>query len=276
MKKRFYCLFAIPLTGCGHQEATVANHSDVQMPKAAADAMEAKNPAPAGFKLSAGVLDNIALGNWAKEKRDFKGGDAFTKDFDDSVADGRDFAVMIPMARGTNSSVANWSYDKDKAILTLRLTMDYGANLEGQMATFQRSDHYGDPKSMSNAFGATLDVTPVTNWLIGVGTSDGYTGIIPKDNLGLSESHVSYSDLQVKIPMPGDEARKTVAGMTLRIEGHVAKDNSGHTVECDLQVEQPKIDYAYETTLNTCIVQARFSRIAFLASNGRVVKQWTK
>ncbi|WP_148648488.1 hypothetical protein [Sphingobium cupriresistens] len=267
------------IAGCGDNPAPSPEDQGtlIQSPSIAApDPYDAKTSAPSGFKLPAGKLTNIALGNWAKTKRDSTGGDDFTKGFDDKALAGRDFTITIPLSQGDDETAAVWRYDKEKQELLLELDMEYTADLKGQMAVFQSAKDVRSPKQMANAFGVTVDVSQTTQWAIGVGTTSGYAGIIPSDALASSPDQKVYGYLTTTIKMPGDQARSAVAGMRLEIDGVVQKNRSGNTVECSERTTEPKIDQPSETVIKTCLIQAKFRRIAFVTKDGKALKEWRR
>lgn len=232
------------------------------------DPQDAKSPAPADYRLPpTGVLSLLDLSNFAKQERDFVKPDDFSKGFDDSPLKGRLFAVEIPAPSYGGSSVTqvSWSYDADKTMLSV--TVDPGAPV-------QSKTDFGPKKKMSNAFGAEIEVDTMETWQIELGAEyEKPLGVFPTVDPLYSLTGTSHGPLIWTARLPPEQARRLTANLQLRLEGKVVATEQGQTVSCGTETRSATFTSPTESTTHNCIVYVRYSRVALVTKDGRVLHE---
>lgn len=265
MHTRMLRILAVSLAvgSCGQPQAVKSDPSD------------AKSGAPAGYALPAsGVLGLTDLANFAKLERDFVKPDDFSKGFDDSPLNGRQFAVTMPISEfsGSSSGPSEWTYEAEKEKLNLAVN-------SGDMTSYapflpiQHKTELGPKKKMSNAFGAEVEVNPMETWSIELGRGDKKPlGVFPNIDDPIYSN--GYQSLTHTIKMKPDAAKALVADLYLRLEGTVEKDEQGQTVNCYSDHSSATFTSPIEWDKHNCVIQVHFSRVAFVTKDGKVIREW--
>ncbi|RDK01181.1 hypothetical protein [Paraburkholderia lacunae] len=234
---------------------------------------EAKDP----LALPAGDLDDETIANYLYAAMDFKRPDEFSKGFNDAALVGRHFEIEIPSDKPGKRG-PTYYYDPDKEQLTLIVRPAYGSYEGGDNSldylTFVQETSYGAPKLASNAFKVTKEVTPVSYRVIGIGAVAGtYMGVFPKDSLSTKET-IIYRDLTKTLKLDPRAAKTAVEGLTMKVEGTVAKDGNGHSITCKTSTRGATLDHLYEESWHQCVLSAKLSRITVSSPNAGVLAQW--
>jgi hypothetical protein len=239
---------------------------------AGTDPNSAKSAAPSNYALpSSGTLGLIDLANFAKQKRDFVKPDDFSKGFDDRPLNGRSFVLnfSLPSYAGSALEPGSWTYDANNEELTLNATT---GDLDPAII-LQYTSEDGSKKTMSNAFGAQVEVTPTETWIVALGRNDDKPlGVFPKSKEDYSIN--PFEPLSYTMKLKPDQAKALVADLQIRLEGVVEKDDQGETVYCADNHTTATIDLPTEREEHKCTVSVHLSRVAFLRKDGRVLKEW--
>jgi hypothetical protein len=223
----------------------------------------------ASMRLPEGPLSADALLSYIKAVFTYPRKDEFSKRFDDHLLAGRYFDFKLPSS--TMTGPAYW-YDPEKEVLTVWLTPDWehvgeeGAN----MVTLLNATDLGDAHPESNAYGATVDVTPKTITEFGVGSvGKRRLGLFPRDPVALS-----YGQLSKTIHLGPEAARSATKGLMAEVKGVVVKGASGNAVDCLSGTASAKLDDPYDTTTRACVVNSKLSEIVISSPTAGVLGRW--
>lgn len=205
-------------------------------------------------------------------------GDQFAKRFDDKPLLGHSFKVTVPYDKYKSS--LHYSYDSEQE--RLKIWTSLGSTFHRDRESDPKLDYliltqnsvYGTAKPMSNAFGVTKAVTPVSHDVVGIGsTRDTYVGLFRKDKYS-SKDYIFYAALEKTIAIAPEPARAAVVDLEMDIEGVIVAGKNGHPVVCKHTETQATIDYLYQETWNECVILARITHIGFHSPKLGMIAEW--
>jgi hypothetical protein len=250
---------ALVLTGCEDSSSGTTEASK-----------EAVNAADLRLK-SDGTVTAANLIAYSKAKLAFTPKDEFSKGFDDSALEGRHFRVRQPVS---DSGAVHYGYDPEKEVLSIFIspysTVQYrdagGPGPDYDYFALSTDLAHGQPRKMSNAFGAEREVTSSYLTEFGVGS-------IGRDHMGVP-SRAEYGGYDIAsrhIPMKPDEARAVTANLYVLIEGVVRKSSAGSTIDCGESQTSPTLNYPSELHWKGCVVSAKIERIQVISPKAGVL-----
>lgn len=226
------------------------------------------------------MLNVVVLRNYAGAAMDFVKKDEFSPAFRDTPLVGRQFKVTVPYDQ-QNSSL-HYAYDAEKGSLSVWVVTasnyhDNPGHPSLNYIILQQDAHDGAPVPMSNAFGATKDVTPVSYRTFGIGNiHEVYMGLVPKMKLNVNiKGFYEYDRLSKAITLPPEAARAGVKDLAMDVEGVVASGVQGHPVICTHAKTTPTITVAYEETWDECVIAAKLTRVVVHSPSLGVVADWS-
>jgi hypothetical protein len=205
--------------------------------------------------------------------------DEFAKGFDDKPLIGHAFKATVPYDKYNSSLHYHYDADHEKLYIEVRLDSTYHHGNESyprlDYVILTETSDYGSPRPMSNAFGLTKDVTPVSHSVIGLGNErDTYIGVFPKDKVS-SEDYIFYRGLSKEIKVGPEEGRAAVAGLEMDIEGIVVAGERKHPIICKKTESKAEIDYTYQETWDECIVSVKLTRIEVHSPKLGTIAEWS-
>lgn len=250
---------ALMLAGCDNPSSEAEEAS-----KAAARAADLQ-------LKSDGTVTAANMIAYGKAKLTFTPKDEFSKGFDDSALDGRHFQVRLPVS---DAGAVRYEYDPEKEVLNVRVYPDTTVQYRDaggpgpDYSYFALSTDYtaGQPKKMSNAFGAEREVTSSYWTEFGVGSiGDDHMGTLPKAKYGV------YDSASKLIPMKPDDARAATANLYALIEGTVSKSSTGSIVDCGESKTTATLDNPSEQHWKGCVVSAKIERVQVISPKAGVL-----
>jgi hypothetical protein len=198
--------------------------------------------------------------------------DQFQKPFDDKVLVGRSFKVTLPYTVG--DSALNYKYDADREKLRIWASIS-SAGVHGMHYLILRQNTvFGTPQEMSNAFGITKAVTPVSYTTFGLGGDVGTEiGTFPKSQLS-SKSYIEYDHLEKSISINPELGRLAVLNLAMDVEGRVETGPNGHPISCNHSEEVAKMDYLYQKVWDVCIIRAKITGVTIHSPKLGVIGDW--
>lgn len=269
---------AFLLVSCSNDTSSDRNAPARSSASAASVAIKAENELelPAG-KISAKNLIAYAQGVFSSPK-----GDQFTKRFDDQPLQGRTFKFTVPYDQYSGS--LHFQYDPQKEKLKvwaaldstyhLAQSNDYETEPKLDYLIMEHNSKYDTPRPMSNAFGATVSVTPVHYKIFAVGNlRSTAVGLFPKTDYS-KPGYNFYTTLEKEIKIAPEAGRDAVKGLEMDVEGIVSAGKDGHSVICKNTETKATISFAYQQTWDECVVLAKITRIAFHSPQLGTFAEW--
>lgn len=253
--------------------------------KPAPDETAAKSkPFTANAKLPDGMLDRRNLIEYSMAVRDYKPNDEFSEQsLNSSNLIGRKFKLDLDLGDPANADLPKVYYYEPTS-KTLNLTVYPGA-IEIFDETIERG-----AEQRSNAFGATVSVKMIESRLIAVGpiepTFSPYNVASEKpDEIGVfplkmdydptfNQTRYSFGEVQKKMKMEPEAARRITSGLHLIVEGYIVKNKYDQNVLCETSANKATLNSPVETITNRCTVSSRLTKIAVLSRDGNVLASW--
>lgn len=264
------CVFA---SACSKSSPPTSGPADASLPASAPVA--AVDP----LALPDGALGGENLQNYASGAMDFVKKDEFSPIFKDTPLVGRQFKVTVPYDKYDSSLY--YAYNAEKGILSVWVNTtsnyhrDHQAYPPMEYVILRQESHYGTPVPMSNAFGATKAITPVSYRTYGIGSPRAvYMGVFPKAKYS-ERDYIFYDRLEKEVKLSPDAARAGVEGLAMDVEGVVTGPLQGHPVSCAQTETTATIDYAYKESWNECVTTAKLTRVSIHSPSLGVIAEWS-
>lgn len=226
------------------------------------------------------ALDREALLAHGFEIAGFKPADAFSEPPDESALAGQPFRFIKPLkeseAPRITHIVGGWSYERQRQ--TLRIGISTIGWREDQLPDAEADDfmHYGltvgsrnlsDQMTMAqNAYGAQFEVHSIEAQAVQVAS------LTRRERAASVEIP---SNLFVDLQMAPEEARAAVTGAEVVVDGVLAAIEPGRITLCYDSGSTATIDLRLSTLIHTCVMNARITRVAVVAADGRTLTEWT-
>lgn len=225
------------------------------------------------------VLDREALLAHGLEIASFKPADAFADVPDESGLNGRPFRLSQPLLASEEASlthiIGGWSYDRRTQVLRVGIATSGWQPRQIPEAQADQSMHRGlrvgtrtvsDQTVMAqNAYGAQFEVQSIEAEAIQISPLTTQERVASVD---------IPTNMFVDIPMPPDEARASVSGAEVVVEGILATVEPGRMTYCFDVASEATIDRRLSSLIHTCVMNARITRVAVLTADGRVLTEW--
>lgn len=227
--------------------------------------------------LPDGVLDAQNLKHYGYAAMDFVRKDEFSSEFNEAPLVGRRFKVTIPFEKYDSS--LSYTYNVEKEAFTVSV---YPTSNDHEKSYTTRFDYlildknsvFGAPTPMSNAFGATKDVTPVSYRVIGIGSrGNAYMGVAGKMKYSTPDFTL-YTQLSKTVKLSPDAARAAAAGLAMDVEGVVVKPKDAKAITCTDAKTTATMIYAYQETWRECVISVKLSRITVHSPATGVIADW--
>jgi hypothetical protein len=266
---------AFTLSGCSNDSSETTRTTADKGAATAEGLVAAKNP----LELPEGVIGAENITAYVHAASAAPKGDEFTKGFDDKPLGGRTFKVTVPYDKYNSSLHYHYDSEHEKLYIDVRLDSTFHrgdeSNLKLNYVILTKTSNYGSPRPMSNAFGLTKNVTPVSHAVIGLGNERGtYIGVFPKDKIS-SKDYIFYQGLGKEIKISPEEGRAAVAGLEMDIEGTIVAGERKHPIVCKKTESKAEIDYTYQETWDECIVSVKLTRIAVHSPKLGTIAEWS-
>lgn len=226
------------------------------------------------------LLDRSALLAHGFDIASYKPADAFSEPPNESALAGQPFRFSVPLkesdAPRITHIVGGWSYDRSTQILRIGISTAGWREAEMPGAEADNFMHYGlrvGSRNLSdqtitaqNAYGAKFEVQSIEAQAVQVA---------PLTRRERAASVDIPSNLFVDIQMAPEEARAAVTGAEVVVEGFLAAIDPARITLCYDSGSTATIDVRLSTLIHTCVMNARITRVAVEAADGRTVTEWT-
>jgi hypothetical protein len=215
---------------------------------------------------------------WASiSKRKFQKTDEFSEPFDEKFIINRQIKIDIPV-KDSFSSIGRWKYDQNSNNLKLiiepshlsYIVFDENISQKKQIFRgFKLLENFSKEKTSvgTNAFGARIIYDTYRNDSFSVGYLDN------DNNNPLIKNNGEIFVKSIKIN-PAD-ARILVSNLKVVVEGVITPANSKLAINCGGHYNAPNFDNKVESYGSDCVINVKFSRIAFESNDNSIVAEWT-
>jgi hypothetical protein len=210
----------------------------------------------------------------------FEPKDAFDEAPNRAVAIGKPYRLSVKIEDGNSHSERGfsvggyWTYDRDKHVLSLKLSpttlnMLSRANETPSVEGFGFDGLprvVGAPHEAMNGYGAKVMVTHMTTATMVVGqTSAGYDPSRSLRHLRMGED----------LSLEPDAARDLVTHLVMVVEGTTKAFDGTHDVTCETRTAGATVQSPTELSMKTCALTGHVDRVSFQRSDtGQVLKEW--
>ena len=136
-------------------------------------------------------------------------------------------------------------------------------------ATTRDSSYVGQ-----NSFGATARVSSSTNHVNYIAAVELPRGDVPEMARGLRVEDPELDSYEWERELDGPQAKAIYQGSKMVMEGVIASFPDGKVTKCDASAGSATISEPSEYLNYECYVAAKVSRIAFIAGDGTVLREW--
>jgi hypothetical protein len=233
--------------------------------------------------LAQAPLDGADLLARIKAFEAFKPADAFSRGYDQAALVGQSFRIEAPVQRLGSAPVddirAIWTYDADTPAMTLEVFSTRwfphlwtagpksSAGQAGMLTGYELASTTTPQGGYvgTNAFGAKVTVKKSAQKSYGLAFVD----------QPAQTPFASFSGFTAKLALSPDEARALSTDLKVVLEGALASGPHG-AAACGYRHRAPEIDSPEDRTEEFCLFFARLDRVAFTASDGRVLAEWRR
>tara|TARA_R110002051_G_scaffold41530_7_gene86159 strand:+ start:49374 stop:50144 length:771 start_codon:yes stop_codon:yes gene_type:complete len=226
------------------------------------------------------ALDREALLAHGFEIASFKPADAFSGPPDESALAGQPFHLTKPLEESEEPRlthiIGGWSYDRQTQTLRIGISTAGWQRTQLPDAEAEEFMHYGlragtrnlsDQMTMAqNAYGAQFEVHSIEAQAVQVA---------PLTRRERAASVDIPSNMYADVQMVPEEARAAVAGAEVVVEGVLAAVAPGRITLCYDSGSSATINLRLSTLTHTCVMNARITRVAVVAADGRTLTEWT-
>lgn len=268
-------LAACTLSGCSNDSPGATSTTAGKGSATLESPFAGKNP----LELPEGVIGTENITAYVRAASAAPKGDEFAKGFDDKPLSGRTFKVTLPYDKYNSSLRYHYDSVHEKLYIDVRLTSTFHrgdeSNPKLDYLILTKTSDYGSPRPMSNAFGLTKDVTPVSHTVIGLGNKrDKYIGVFPKDKIS-SKDYIFYKGLEKEIKISPAEGRAAVVGLEIDVEGTIVAAENQHPIICKKTESRAEIDYTYKENWDECVVTVKLTRVAVHSPKLGTIAEWS-